>query len=68
MEGSYFTGDAWNCFKGTRNKEENLKLAKNYWDNKKNTRGENPIYETLVNGKIKIIGIERENDEQIRKK
>lgn len=68
VEGSYFTGDAWNCFEGTSNKEENLKLAKNYWDNKKNTRCEKPIYETLVNGKIKIIGIERENDEQIRKK
>ena len=59
--GRVFTGDAWNVFDGTDNKEENLKLARNYWTNGKNSVGEEPVYETLVDGEIKVIGIVEEN-------
>lgn len=50
----YFTGDAWNCFKGTKEKNKNLELAKNYWENKPNEKGEKPIIETLIDGEIKV--------------
>ncbi|MBR2679126.1 MAG: DUF2441 domain-containing protein [Bacilli bacterium] len=60
-DGKVFTGDAWNVFDGTDNKEENLSLARNYWTNGKNSVNEEPIYETLVDGKIKVIEIVKEN-------
>ena len=59
--GRVFTGDAWNVFDGTANKEENIELARNYWTNGKNSVGEEPVYETLVDGKIKVIEIVKEN-------
>lgn len=63
VEGSYFTGDAWNCFEGTNDRLKNLELAKKYWNNEPNLKGENPIVETLVDGKIKVIEIIKENKE-----
>ena len=59
--GRVFTGDAWNVFDGTASKEENIELARNYWTNGKNSVGEEPVYETLVDGKIKVIEIVKEN-------
>jgi len=56
-----FTGDAWNCFKGTSSKETNYSLAKDYWNNTNNKKGEKPIYETLITGRIKVIEIIKEN-------
>lgn len=41
VDGSYFTGDAWNCFEGTSDRDKNLELAYNYWNNVKNSKGEN---------------------------
>lgn len=61
VDGLVFSGDAWNCFEGTTNKEENLKLARKYWNNEKNIYNKEPIIETLVNGKIKVIEILKEN-------
>lgn len=66
VDGNSFTGDACNCFKGTINKEENLKLSKAYWEGKDNTRGKTPIYETIINGKIKVIEILKTNDELMK--
>ena len=59
--GRVFTGDGWNVFDGTEDKEENIRLARNYWTNGKNSVGEEPVYETLVDGKIKVIEIVKEN-------
>ena len=61
VDGSYFTGDAWNCFSGTNDINCNLELARRYWENKPNLKGEKPIVETLVDGKIKVIEIIKEN-------
>ena len=61
VKGKNFTGDAWNTFDGTNDKAENLKLARNYWTNGKNSVGEEPVYETLVDGEIKVIEIIKEN-------
>ena len=67
VDGPSFTGDAWNCFKGTSNIEENYSKARAYWNNEKNTRGENPIYETLIAGRIKVIEIIKENKKDLDK-
>lgn len=61
VKGNSFTGDAWNTFDGTNNKEENLRLARNYWNNGPNSVGEEPVYETLVDGEMKVIEIVKEN-------
>ena len=65
VDGSSFTGDAWNCFKGTKDKNKNLELAYNYWNNLDNLKGEKPIVETLVDGKIKVIEIIKENKKDL---
>lgn len=65
VDGSYFTGDAWNCFEGTSDRNENLKLARRYWNNEDNLQGEKPIVETLVDGKIRVIAIVKENKKDL---
>lgn len=61
VEGNSFTGDACNCFDGTIDKQKNLELAEDYWKYKKNKKGETPIIEILVDGKIKVVDILKEN-------
>lgn len=65
VEGRSFTGDAWNCFHGTKDIEKNYTLARKYWNNEKNERGEKPIVETLVDGKIKIVEIIKVNEKDM---
>ena len=62
VEGASFTGDACNCFDGTIDKKYNLEQAEIYWEGKDNTKGKKPIYETIVDGKIKVIEIIKNND------
>ena len=44
---------------------KNLELARRYWNNEDNLRGEKPIVETLVDGKIKVIEIMKENKKDL---
>ena len=67
IEGNSFTGDACNCFDGTIDKEYNLEQAKIYWEGKDNTKGKKPVYETIVDGTIKVIEILKTNEEDINK-
>ena len=67
VEGPSFTGDAWNCFSGTTNIEDNYLKARNYWNNNKNEKGEKPIYETLIAGRIKVVEIIKENKKDLDK-
>ena len=60
--GTSFTSDACNCFDGTLNKENNLFLAKIYWEGKDNKLGKKPVYETIISGKIKVIEIINEKE------
>lgn len=60
VDGNVFVGDAWNCFDGTTDKENNLRLAENYWECKKNKEGKPPIIEILVDGIITVTDIVRE--------
>ena len=62
VDGNSFTGDACNCFDGTIDKNYNLEQAEIYWQANGNTKGKNPVYETIVDGKIKVIEIIKEND------
>ena len=62
LDGNVYVGDSWNCFEGTIDKKKNLELAENYWKYEKNNIGKEPIVEVLVNGKIKVIEIVKENE------
>ena len=68
VNGNSFTGDACNCFEGTVNKDDNIKLSKIYWSGKDNLLGQKPVYETIVSGKIEVIEIIKENDNLINNK
>lgn len=57
VEGNKFVGDANNCFDATTNKEENLKLSFDYWENKPNKFGKPKISEILADGKIEVVEI-----------
>lgn len=61
VDGNIYVGDSWNCFDGTTSRRKKLELAENYWKNKKNNIGKEPIREILANGKIKVIEIVKEN-------
>lgn len=54
--GNAFTGNAYNCFEGTTNKEHNLKESFKYWDNIIEDESK-VIYETIIDGEIEIVEI-----------
>ncbi len=61
IEGNCFIGDAKKCFDGQLDKNENLRLAEIYWENKiDNIDNQSSIYEMLVDGKITVIEIVKE--------
>lgn len=60
VKGNYFIGDATKCFDGQTDKEENLRLAEIYWENKTDNSDEHPIREILVDGKITVVEIVKE--------
>lgn len=60
IKGDYFIGDATKCFKGQLSKEENLKLAEIYWENKIDTSNQQAVCEMLVNGQITVVEIVKE--------
>ena len=61
VDGNTYIGDAWNCFDGTTDKNENLLYAEDYWKSDKNNMGLEPIVEILASGKIKVVEIIKEN-------
>ena len=60
IEGNCFIGDAKKCFDGTPEKNENLRLAEIYWENKMDNINQLSIYEMLVDGKITVVEIVKE--------
>ena len=60
IEGNCFVGDATKCFDGQTDKNENLRLAKLYWENSPNSPDEPLIKEMLVDGEITIVEIVKE--------
>lgn len=59
VKGRCFEGDAYKCFDGTPDEQENLRLAEIYWKNGPNEDGRDPITEILVDGDILIAEIVR---------
>lgn len=62
--GNIFVGDAKLCFKATTNKEENLKLAKKYWEFKFENQAD-IIKEILVGGEVEAVEIVKEINENL---
>lgn len=60
VEGNCFIGDAAKCFDGQPDKQENLRLAEIYWENKSNDAEERSICEMLVDGRITVVEIVKE--------
>lgn len=59
IEGNCFLGDAAKCFRGQTDRQENLRLAELYWENR--TDPDHPgIPEMLVDGKITVVEIVKE--------
>ena len=54
--GNAFTGNAYNCFEGTTDKDHNLKESFKYWDNVTEDKSK-IIYETIIDGEIEVIEI-----------
>ena len=65
VRGNRFIGNANNCFDADLNKEENLIMAKCYWNNGPSPNGDTPIWETLVDGDIEIVEIVEEVNQNI---
>ena len=60
IKGRCFTGDATKCFRGQTNKQENLRLAEQYWENCPTKSGGRPVKEILVDGQITVLEIVKE--------
>lgn len=60
ITGKKFKGNASKCFYATVNKNENLELAKQYWENKAPLPDKPPVNEILASGDIEVIKIIKE--------
>jgi len=60
IKGNCFVGDATKCFDGGLDKQENIRLAEAYWENKHNDINHPPICEMLVDGTITVVEIIKE--------
>lgn len=58
--GGIFRGEATKCFRGTPDREENLRLAERYWKNDPADIDGKPVREILIDGKIEVLEIVRE--------
>ena len=54
------TGDAYKCFDGSIDEEENIRQAEIYWQNGPNEDGSQPIVEILADGDIEVVEIMKE--------
>lgn len=61
VEGNCFVGDATKCFRGTSDKEKNLKLGRLYWE----SHCEDGICEMLVDGRMTVLEIVEELNKNI---
>jgi len=59
-EGRFFVGDAAKCFRGCKDKNENLRLAEEYWSRPPGEGEQNVIRELLVDGKLTVTEIVKE--------
>lgn len=55
VTGRVFEGDAYKCFDGVTDEQENLRMAEIYWQNRANEDGHESIVEILADGDIEIV-------------
>lgn len=55
VTGRVFEGDAYKCFDGVTDEQENLRMAEIYWQNGANEDGHESIVEILADGDIEIV-------------
>lgn len=60
IQGNCFIGDATKCFKGQLSREENLRLARAYWESKADPENQQAVYEMLVDGQMTVVEIVKE--------
>ena len=60
IQGNCFLGDATKCFRGQLNREENLRLARSYWESPADPDSPQSICEMLVDGRITVVEVVRE--------
>ena len=60
VNGKVYEGDAYKCFDGGPDEEENLKMAEIYWQNGENEDGHRSIVEILADGDIEFVEIVKE--------
>ena len=60
ISGRKFVGNANLCFQGTPNQERNLELAERYWQVSPAPSEERPVWEILVDGKVRVAEIVEE--------
>ncbi len=60
LNGNVYEGDAYKCFDGVVDEEENIRQAEIYWLNGANEDGREPIVEILADGDIEIVEIVKE--------
>lgn len=60
ITGNCFIADATKCFDGQISKHENLRLAKQYWENSSNDTDHPAVCEMLADGLITVIEIVEE--------
>ena len=66
IKGNCFIGDATKCFKGRLSKEENLKLAEEYWKSTLNEDNPQKVCEMLIDGEITVIKVVKEINANIQ--
>lgn len=64
VRGRCFAGNANNCFRGTPDRAENLRLARRYWENLAGADGEKSVIEMLVDGEIEVTEILRDETDR----
>lgn len=62
VNGNCFEGDATKCFEGSPYKEENLRLAKRYWENREEQGDEPTVIKMLVDGDIEVVEVIKERE------
>ncbi|MCK8061479.1 MULTISPECIES: DUF2441 domain-containing protein [unclassified Fusibacter] len=56
-EGNCFTGDAHNCWYECASEEEARKRAFHYWKVLDNGKNEDPVFETIIDGRICVVEV-----------
>lgn len=56
-DGNAFTGDAHNCWYECPSEEVAKENAHDYWSCQPNKKGEEPVYETIIDGHITVVRI-----------